>query len=444
MRRLLAQLNGTNNNDEMVSRMVDHGTLHTKQCIKAFRACDRGGFFLSDTDAVYVDMPLRQGLLHLSAPSIYATALEALHLEEGVSFLNVGSGTGYLSSLVASIVGSDAVHHGVEIHQELIDHARSKLDALGHTQVQLVCGNCFALDPATSLRFDRIYVGAGASQQSAAIIFRMLRIGGIVVGPFAGSDGAQRLLRARRVSETEFEVRELMSVQFTPLVPPSPAAAREAPLVSLPPPCWSPLTNHRFPRVHRKAVRTLLLVHARADTFLGLLPKDVLMLEVLPRLAFDAFTGGGLGRGGAGGGGAEALDTAPLAAAAAARAVSGAGHYGFGVGWEEDDDDDDDEEEEEEEDEDGEEGEGAQDNAEVATDAAPTPIHAPSPDEAPANPNPAEVPAGGRALVMNRARALARVIRMLAAGAQAAAGGSAGGSSSSSDRSSAGSSSASP
>ena len=172
--------------------------------------------------------------------------------------------------------------------------------------MQLHHANCFALDPSSSLRFERIYVGAGASQQSAAIIFRMLAVGGVIVGPFAGADGAQRLLKVRRVSETEFQardlrpisnrypidrhdrhpisadlppliserqVRELLSVQFTPLVLPS-HVAREG-LVSLPAPRWSVGTHHRFPAPHRAAVRALLAAHARADCVLGLLPKDV-------------------------------------------------------------------------------------------------------------------------------------------------------------------------
>lgn len=64
---------------------------------------DRGTFFehvdggpsdLEDAGVAYMDMPMRHGLLHLSAPSIYAVSLEALELKEGQSFLNVGSGTG--------------------------------------------------------------------------------------------------------------------------------------------------------------------------------------------------------------------------------------------------------------------------------------------------------------------------------------------------------------
>ena len=229
LQRLLSQLrDGPGGNDAMVDQLKHHVRLSEKarnspakhvhppshhsfraQVVAAFRAVDRGQFVDDEEskEAIYMDMPFRHGRLHLSAPSIYAAALEALELEEGHSVLNVGSGTGYMASLISHIAGRRAIHVGIELHQELVDHARQKLDGLGHTHVQLHCGSCFALDPEASMRFERIYVGAGASQRSAEVLFRMLHVGGIIVGPFSGPDGSQRLLKAQRISESHFQVR---------------------------------------------------------------------------------------------------------------------------------------------------------------------------------------------------------------------------------------------
>ena len=55
-----------------------------------------------------------------------------------------------MASLISHIAGRRAIHVGIELHQELVDHARQKLDGLGHTHVQLHCGSCFALDPEAS------------------------------------------------------------------------------------------------------------------------------------------------------------------------------------------------------------------------------------------------------------------------------------------------------
>lgn len=45
------------------------------------------------------------GRIHISAPCIYGNVLECLDLQEGNSFLNVGSGTGYLNTVAGYLLG---------------------------------------------------------------------------------------------------------------------------------------------------------------------------------------------------------------------------------------------------------------------------------------------------------------------------------------------------
>jgi protein-L-isoaspartate O-methyltransferase len=100
-----------------------------------------------------------------------------------------------------------AVHTAIELRAELVRHSRDKLGALGCANVDVRHGSCLAIDAESSMRFQRIYVGAGADEAMAAILFGMLELGGILVGPFAGQDGAQRLLRVRRLGEASYQVR---------------------------------------------------------------------------------------------------------------------------------------------------------------------------------------------------------------------------------------------
>lgn len=65
-------------------------------------------------DVAHRDAPLKEGNVHISAPHIYGSALEALELvpDSSMSFLSVGSGTGYLSCIVADILGYRSLNFG--------------------------------------------------------------------------------------------------------------------------------------------------------------------------------------------------------------------------------------------------------------------------------------------------------------------------------------------
>ena len=114
-------------NDQLVdrlcaaSRFYGHQQpprLQAEQVIAAFRAVDRGFFVpLSERDQAYVDRPFRERLgitgavLHMSAPHMYAQSVESLGILPGDAVLNVGSGTGYLSTVMAFLVGALLPRH---------------------------------------------------------------------------------------------------------------------------------------------------------------------------------------------------------------------------------------------------------------------------------------------------------------------------------------------
>ncbi len=71
-------------------------------------------------ESAYSDQPLREGNVHISAPHIYCSALEVFELqpESSLSFLNIGSGTGYLSCIVAEILGPKSLNFGAFFDNE--------------------------------------------------------------------------------------------------------------------------------------------------------------------------------------------------------------------------------------------------------------------------------------------------------------------------------------
>jgi hypothetical protein len=139
-------------------------------------------------------------------------------LEQGMSFLNVGSGTGYFSSIIAEAIGEHLTNHGIDIWPETLEHAYDCCRRLGKTSIQFSYGNVYELDISRSMRYDRIYLGACANPRSK-YLYRLLEVGGVLVGPFQVGR-SQQLRKVVRETETEFKVQVLESVRFATLVEP--------------------------------------------------------------------------------------------------------------------------------------------------------------------------------------------------------------------------------
>lgn len=99
-----------NSNDELINSLIKNDYIHTKEVEKAFRSVDRGFYFSNDDKRfAYRDLAWQSKELHLSAPCVYATVLECLELRSGHTFLNIGSGIGYFSTVAGVILGNSKI-----------------------------------------------------------------------------------------------------------------------------------------------------------------------------------------------------------------------------------------------------------------------------------------------------------------------------------------------
>lgn len=142
-----------------------------------------------------MDEPLREGQIHISAPHIYGCIVEALQItpKSSMSFLNIGSGTGYLSSIVAHILGPTGMCYGIELSRQAYDHGITSVnrwkgdnDEVELPLMEFLLGNGLNIETKTgeaSYGFDRIYVGAAINRSKLAELAALLRFGGILVGP---------------------------------------------------------------------------------------------------------------------------------------------------------------------------------------------------------------------------------------------------------------------
>ena len=322
---------------ELVERLQESGALTSPVVKAAFAEVDRRTYCVGAEGAeCYADRPFRAEpspgcIVHLSAPSISTRALEALELRPGLSFLNVGSGTGWFSTIVASLIGRHAVHHAVELRPRLVELATRLAHERGLEGVSFHCASVHDIDPAASMRFDRIYVGRrdqqtrrphlphlhlrtstsaplppprpppppGMRPADKAPILGLLREGGIAVGPFENEeDGEQHLMKATRRadaadgSKMRFVFEGLMRVSFTPLVGQASSELRPAPgqRLALQGPRWGAAPPQAFPPSFIAEELTQWHAAMRAhDSLPAKLPWDVWSLHILPCLAHDAF-----------------------------------------------------------------------------------------------------------------------------------------------------------
>eukprot|EP00112_Aurelia_sp_Birch-Aquarium-sp1_P024495 Seg779.2 transcript_id=Seg779.2/GoldUCD/mRNA.D3Y31 product="Protein-L-isoaspartate O-methyltransferase domain-containing protein 1" protein_id=Seg779.2/GoldUCD/D3Y31 len=212
-------------NDELVSNLTEANYIKTREVEQVFRLVDRGAYFPGDySEDAYKDLAWKQGNVHISAPCIYCEVIEAFELRPGLSFLNLGSGTGYLSTLVGLLIGPFGFNHGVELYPDVIEYSITKLvNFIKQTKglnparfcvPHFVAGNCLMINPSYR-KYDRVYCGAGCPPEHEAFLKSLINVGGILIMPIRDT-----LVKYKRNSATEWEESNLLPVQFASLIEP--------------------------------------------------------------------------------------------------------------------------------------------------------------------------------------------------------------------------------
>lgn len=118
-----------NSQTELVRHLMRTGILYTPLLIEAFLKTDRIGF-VTDAHAVeaYEDYPLPIGYGQtISQPYTVAFMLEALQLQEEDHVLDIGSGSGWTTALIArctaEVVGTERVEALVEFSRKNLKNA---------------------------------------------------------------------------------------------------------------------------------------------------------------------------------------------------------------------------------------------------------------------------------------------------------------------------------
>ena len=168
---------------------------------------------LSFEDRAYenVALPIGNGQT-VSQPYVVALMTEKLELGERQTVLEIGTGSGYQTAVLASLCRRV---FSIERHRELLRDAERRFEELRLRNIVCRFGDGTKGWPEQA-PYDRVIVTAAASEVPSTLVDG-LAPGGVLVAPVGEDHRDQQLVRIRR-NDDRFSTEDLGLVRFVPLV----------------------------------------------------------------------------------------------------------------------------------------------------------------------------------------------------------------------------------
>jgi protein-L-isoaspartate(D-aspartate) O-methyltransferase len=195
---------------QLVSRGIRHPAV-----LRAMATVPRERFVpeLNAPDA-YEDSALPIGHAQtISQPYVVALMLEAIAPESTDCILEIGTGSGYATAVLAELV---AEVYTVERLATLATAARTRLAGLGYRNVHVLEGDG-TLGWPEHAPYDGIVVTAGGPDVPAPLL-PQLRVGAHLMVPVGSTPRSQELVRITRRAVDEYARESLGPVTFVPLI----------------------------------------------------------------------------------------------------------------------------------------------------------------------------------------------------------------------------------
>jgi protein-L-isoaspartate(D-aspartate) O-methyltransferase len=198
----------------MVAEQIETRGIHDADVLSALRTVPRHLFVPAEVaDQAYGDgaLPIGYGQT-ISQPYIVALMTVLAELTVRSRVLEVGSGSGYQTAVLAELAGEV---YTIERRPELAERARLALERLGYHNVTCVLGDG-SLGLPEQAPFDRIVVTAAAPAPPPPLLAQLADCGRLVVP--VGSVGGDQVLTV--VSRTAAGLSEVAGIpcRFVPLV----------------------------------------------------------------------------------------------------------------------------------------------------------------------------------------------------------------------------------
>ncbi|MEZ5926733.1 MAG: protein-L-isoaspartate(D-aspartate) O-methyltransferase [Hyphomicrobiaceae bacterium] len=199
---------------ELVGWLRERG-IRDERVLAAVGAVPREDFVDPDlADEAYRDTALPIACWQtISQPFVVAYMTEALHVEDGHSVLEIGTGSGYQAAVLSQLCRQVRT---IERYAKLYQSAKERLARLGYRNVLTKWGDGYAGWPEAA-PFDRIMVTAAATEMPKALL-EQLAPDGIMVLPMGATVADQYIHRVTSKGGTYHDER-LIAVRFVPLLP---------------------------------------------------------------------------------------------------------------------------------------------------------------------------------------------------------------------------------
>ena len=206
----------------LIDFLIQEGWLKTKTIIEAFQRIKRADFLpegMKNLAEVNEALPIGLGQT-ISQPLVVAFMLELLQPKPGEKILDIGSGSGWTSALLAQIVGgpSKTEYPGKVIAIEIVPELKefgeknvAKYNFIEKGIAEFVCADG-SLGYEKEAPFDKILASASAKKIPDAWK-QQLKINGKIVTPIGNS-----IWLLEKKSENEFKEKEYPGFVFVPLI----------------------------------------------------------------------------------------------------------------------------------------------------------------------------------------------------------------------------------
>ena len=200
----------------MVNDLMVKGYLKSDLIIDAFSEISRVEFVPRELELeaeVDVALPIGYGQT-ISQPLVVAFMLELLDPQRGQKILDVGSGSGWTTALLAYIVGKEGKVIGIERIKELKKFGEKNVDKFSFIKKNIA--QFRETDGSNGLPeeapFDRILVSA-VSYEIPEMLKKQLKVDGKLVMPIRNS-----IIYLEKRGENDFYTEEFPGFYFVPLV----------------------------------------------------------------------------------------------------------------------------------------------------------------------------------------------------------------------------------